>query len=496
MKKKVVLFIVLSFFLLSLPILFIGCNEKSQVYFTKYKLNLTFIDENYTLEGQENVEYYNNSDNMFEFLCFHLYPNAYREDAKNKIVSVSNMQKAYPNGESYGNIDILEVKSGQETLNYEITGQDKNILKIMLKNELYPDERVELSIKFIVKLANINHRLGYGENTINCANFYPIACVYNNGKGFNEDLYHSNGDPFCSECSNYEVNINYPSEYFLASSGQVEKSENIGNLRKNTIKCEKIREFSFILSKLFKISSEKVGNTIVNYFGYKEDENLIDCLKVSVKALKTFNKLFGEYPYEVLNIAKSNFAYGGMEYPNLVLISDDIQIQKDYEYVIIHEIAHQWWYGVVGNDQYNHAWMDEGLAEFSTLLFFKENPDYGENFIDLLDGCEKNYKFFEKIYKKTTGEVDGRMDRPLHEFKTEPEYSQCTYTKGVLLFNSIMSTVGERKFYKALQNYYSEFAYMIAYPEDMIASFSSSTGYDLEGFIKSWLNGRVIIGEN
>jgi len=56
-------------------------------------------------------------------------------------------------------------------------------------------------------LPNINHRFGYGDNTVNFGNFYPVACVYENGKGFIQDLYHSNGDPFYSECSNYEVEI-------------------------------------------------------------------------------------------------------------------------------------------------------------------------------------------------------------------------------------------------------------------------------------------------
>ena len=363
-------------------------------------------------------------------------------------------------------------------------------MQVSLSQFLNPNESVMLKIVFASYLPNINHRFGYGENTVNFGNFYPVLCVYEDG--FCEELYHYNGDPFYSEIANYDVTLKFPSEYKMASSGELISSENYDNLTKNRLKCEKIRDFSFILSKLFKKVSKNIDNTIVNYYGYCEDNNLDMCLQTCANSLQTFNRLFGDYPYSELSIAKSNFAYGGMEYSCFVIISDKIMGQDDIDYVIVHEIAHQWWYGVVGNDEYNHAWMDEGLTEFSSYLFFKENESYGKDYRQMIENANKNYKYFEKIYKNVTGSVDGRMDRPLDEFNTQPEYVQCTYTKGVLMFDSIMQNVGERKFLRALQDYYRNFRFKIAKPDDMINSFSKSTGRNLEGYIKSWIEGKVI----
>ena len=302
--------------------------------------------------------------------------------------------------------------------------------------------------------------------------------------------YSSNGDPFYSDVANYSVSISYPEKFLLASSGQVLSEKCQDGLKKAQIEGKKIRDFCIVLSDKFKTVSSKCGNVNINYF-YYNDPSPEQSISIASKAVETFNNLFGMYPYTVLNIVETNFLNGGMEYPNLVMVSDDLKSSADYSYVIVHELAHQWWYGVVGNDEYNHAWMDEGLTEYSTLLFYKENSDLGVKFEDLVSSANKSYKLFVDVYTRVNGKVDTSMDRSLAKFDTEPEYVQCTYTKGVLMFNSLRETVGDKKFYKALKDYYKRFSYKNASPADMIASFSSSTGYNLESFFNSWLNGEV-----
>ena len=492
MKKGLFIGLVFAFIISTVLTLF-SCSFENENKLNSYELTLNFDDNTMTLEGQERIEYVNNSDNMFTNLFFHLYPNAFREGAKNTIVSQLDKDDAYPNGESYGQITINKVYNEQGDLDFVIEGEDKNILNISLQEELYPDEKVVIKIDFVVSLANINHRLGYGENTINFGNFYPIACVYENGKGFSKDLYHSNGDPFYSDCSNYNVLVTYPSSYKLASSGEIVNTTQDEDKVCSEILGTNIRDFCFVLSKKFEIVITKVDGIDVYYYGYVNDDNLQSCLEISAKAITTFNDLFGDYPYSQISVVKSNFVQGGMEYPNIVLISDKYKQQEDYNYVIVHEIAHQWWYGVVGNDEYNHAWQDEGLAEYSTLLFFRENSDYGIDFDSCINNTLTSYKLFEKIYLQVTGEVDGRMDRPLNEFKTEPEYVQCTYNKGVLLFNTIEETIGENKFLKTLKTYYKSFKFKNASPADMISCFNKVYGQQIETLFYSWIEGKVVI---
>ena len=457
-----------------------------------YSLKLSFDEENHLLSGNEKVTYYNNSENMFNSLYFHLYPNAFREGSKLSVVSTTDFAKAYPNGQSYGNIEIKNVYNGVYQFKYSLQGEEMNILEVKLEKPLYPDEKVEINIDFDVTLANVNHRLGYGENTINFGNFYPIACVYEDGKGFSMSPYHSNGDPFYSECANYEVEISYANGFEIASTGSAISQKEENGFKTATFKGENVRDFAFVLSKNFEKVSKKVDGVNVNYYGYKGDKNLDNPLKVSADALKTFNNYFGEYPYKELNVVKTNFVHGGMEYPELVYISDDISDEKDLNYVIVHEIAHQWWYGVVGNDEYNHAWIDEGLAEYSTLLFFEENKSYGENYKTMIANAQKNYLTFEDVFEKVTGEVDRRMDRPINEFATEPEYSLLTYTKSVLMFNSLRDLLGKNRLKKVFRNIYEDYQFKIISPEELIALFVREGGREMESFFNNWLQGKII----
>ncbi len=460
----------------------------------KYTLDLEYEENSHTLLGEEVVEYFNSSENMFTTLSFHLYPNAFREGSKTPVVSSNNFSEAYPNGDSYGNIEIAKVTFVDGSpATYDICGEDENILSVTLKEELYPQESVALNISFKTTLANTNHRLGYGENTINLGNFYPIACVYEDGVGFSQNAYHSNGDPFYSQCADYDVTLRYHQKFSLASSGKQMEVSNEGEMVAVKIEGRNIRDFCCVLSERFEKATSTVGKVEVNYFGYAGDGNLQECLQTGIDAMTTFQELYGEYPYSQISIVKSNFVHGGMEYPNIVLISDTIEGQADINYVIVHELAHQWWYGLVGNDQYNHAWIDEGLAEFSTLLFFKHNESYGEDYEELVDGATESYKLFEKIYTKVTGSVDGRMERGLRDFSTEPEYVQCVYTKGVLMFDALRELVGEKKLLSTLRGICGDYKYKTISSAEFVAEFVSSCGRSMEGFFESWLSAKVII---
>ena len=491
LKKTKIVLIIALFICIAAPIL-VGCQKQDDVKFkNQYNLTLEYDSTAMALKGEENVKYFNTSENSFEQLFFHLYPNAFRKEAKNKVVSISNWDKAYENGESYGCISILSVcYADNSNADFSIGGEDANILIVDLQEELFPDECVEIIINFEVKLAMINHRLGVGENTINFGNFYPIACVYEDGKGFSQNLYHSNGDPFYSECANYNVKVRYKSVFDIASTGDIVEQRTEDEFTITVIEAKNVRDFCFVLSANFDKVSQEEGNTTINYYGYKNDENMQKCLTIAVDAVRTFNEMFGLYPYSQLSVVKSNFIHGGMEYPNIVLVSDIVN-QEDCEYVIVHEIAHQWWYGVVGNDQYNHAWQDEALAEYSTLLFFEKNSQYGLNYDEMIDSATQSYKTFAKVYKNVNGFVDGIMDKSLCEFQTEPEYVQCTYTKGVMMMDSIRNSIGYKKLIKALKKYYNENQFLIARPEDLIAVFNKVSGGEMEGFIRSWLDDKV-----
>ena len=182
-----------------------------------------------------------------------------------------------------------------------------------------------------------------------------------------------------------------------------------------------------------------------------------------------------------------------MEFPNLVYVSNDVSNVDSYQQVIIHEIAHQWWYSMVGNSAYNYGWLDEGLTEYSTILFYDHHPEYKVNKDTLISNAYSSYNLFISLSEKVNGEVDTSMSRALCDYNTEQEYVYVAYVKGMLLFDSLREIVGAKKFQKCLQNYFDEYKFQNVTPDNLIASFEKTTKTDLKNYFDSWIEGKVVL---
>lgn len=488
--KKLLLVFALCFTLLA------GCGNTGELNLKResknlntYTMDLTYNTDN-TLMGKQSLTYTNRSDVDLNHLSFHLYPKAFSQGAVNKPVTSANESKAYPNGVSYGDIEILASKVNGETTDHTLSGVDNNVLNVGLSNTLEPTQKVTVELEYKVYVPNINHRFGYGENAINMANFYPVVAVIENGE-FVLDPYNSNGDPFYSDCSNYNVTLTVPNTFKVASTGTQTNVENLEEQNVYNISANCVRDFAFVLSEKFEVVTAQVENTTVFYY-YYDDQELDKNLQASVDALTTFNKLFGKYPYSTLSVVKTNFVHGGMEYPNLVYISDQAE-GADYTNVIVHEIAHQWWYGVVGSNAFDYPWLDEGLTEYSTALFYEENPSYGVDVKELIKNTNNSYVTFVDLYTDVLGKVDTSMNRSLDEYNTEPEYVYMTYVKGMLLFDNLCTLVGRDKFIDSLQAYYSTYALQNVTPENFVQIMEKVCGRELESYINTWVEGKVVI---
>lgn len=482
--------------LLLLPLVFIftGCKGSELEEISKELSNFTMdivYNTDHTLSVKQNLEYKNETDTSLDNLMLHLYPRSFREGAKSTVISKLNYDKCYYNGRSYGDINITKVIVEDIEKEVSITGNDEDILDIKFDTNLAPDDTTEIYLEYTVTLPNINHRFGYGESTINIANFYPIPCMYEDGN-FVIDSYHYNGDPFYSSVSNYSITISAPSTLKLASTGNIISQEQIENNTIYSIEAKVVRDFALILSDKYSLLTDNINNIQVNYYYYK-NQYPSECLQASLDAVTTFNRLFGTYPYSVLNVVEADFVHGGMEYPNLVFISDSVENQSDFINVIVHEIAHQWWYGVVGNNEYQYGWLDEGLTEYSTLLFYEENPGYNVDTKELIKTTTNSYATFVEVYDKVFGKVDSSMNRRLDEYNNESEYVYIAYVKGMLIFDNLRELLGKDKFLKCLQTYYEDNKYSIATPDSMIFSFENCSKTPLREFFLSWIDGKVTI---
>ena len=379
----------------------------------------------------------NSGENALEALKFELYPNAFREDAEFAPVSGIYKNAAYYAGMNYGGIAISSVENAA---GFEINGEDKNILTVTLEEPLYPDEAVTLGIDFEVTIPAVNHRFGVGQHNVNLANFYPVLCARTES-GFYECVYSSNGDPFVSECADYDVTLVIPEEYTAVWGGTGEWTAANGKKTCHAV-FENVRDVAFVLGKELRSVSADADGVSVEYW-YFSDTSPDRTLKVATDSLSYFSRTFGKYEYPRYVVVQTDFPYGGMEYPALSMISSALK-ESEVPAVVAHETAHQWWYAMVGNNQFEAAWQDEGLAEYSSALFLGAYPEYGGSYEEFVRRSENSYRAYYSVSSQISGEADTSMTRPLTAYSGDYEYRNLAYDKGVILFDRVRAVTGDR----------------------------------------------------
>lgn len=453
---------------------------------SNYTINAVFNDENKMLEVTQTVDYCNRYDVELNSLYFHLYPNAYREGARFSPITASEEADAYPNGKSYGGISINSLKVNGVSRVVDIGGQDDDILIVNFDKYLMPTERIEITLSFIVNIPNVRHRLGYIDNVINLGNFYPIACMYENGE-FDSSPYYANGDPFYSDVSNYKVNITAPSKYTAAMSGKATKTISGAN-NIWTAENSAVRDFAIVLGE-FKTLTKMCGDVEVSYY-YNNDAQAQSSLDIACDSITTFNDMIGKYPYKSFAVVQTHFLALGMEYPCLVYITDSDKINGEmYRDTIVHETAHQWFYGIVGNDQVKYAWVDETITEYAATLFYEKNPVYNIRYNARIADALGAYVLYCDM--NSVG-LNTKMTRRLPEFRSSVEYTVMTYIKGQVMLDTLRTLLGDAAFFQAFKNYFSQNYLKFSKPDNFIAAFESASKRDLSGFFETWTSGKEV----
>ena len=440
----------------------------------EYTIDVIYDDETNRILCNESLVYINNTKNTLDKVYLHIYPNAFSE--KNSVpFEKSEMRRAYPNGFNEGYIDIKSVLSENNKLQSKITGDKNDILEVKLERLLKAGESVKIDLKYNVKLPNCLGRFGYGENTINVTNWFPIACVYDD-KGWNLKSYEAVGDPFYSDTSNFEVKILAPAKYKLATTGKITEKKTDNERILYTIDGKMVRDFAFILSDKFIVSQANYKDININSYNLNEKMSQ-ESVDIAKKSIEIFSELFGDYPYDTYSVVASDFFIGGMEYPMLVMIDESLYNRENkflLEYVIAHETAHQWWYSVIGNDEINEPWIDEALTEYSTVLYFekKYGKETGDKLMKTMQVQTRNYKA-SNMFKATT------------DYKDSSEYSLNVYTKGAVVFNEIRKEVGDEVFFNTLKEYYETYKFKNVNGTQFIDLWKSK-GIDIEKIIKKF----------
>ncbi len=462
-----------------------GCKNKENSR-SRYEITAEYIPENRTVAGTVKVSFENCTDNEIPVLKFQMYPNAYREDALYKPVQTAYASSAYYAGESYGEMVISSVNGAK---NWEVMGEDENILYAYLERSLFPGDKVVLDIGFMTKLAFVNHRTGITKHNVNLGNFYPVLCGIKED-AFVETAYYSDGDPFYTDSADYKLNLTLPKDYVVASTGDLEGERTLESKKVYTMSALNARDFALVLSKDFRVEYAEVNGKTLSYYYYSDDKPKATMDTIE-ECFAFFEESYGEYPYPQYSVVQTGFCYGGMEYACLSFINDKLTGSERVR-VIVHETAHQWWYSAVGSDQINEAWQDEGLAEYSTLCFFEAYEKYGFTREGLVAEAMKEYRSYYDVYGSVLGRTDTRMSRHLKEYISDYEYRCLAYDKALVMLDTLRKSVGDEKFSSALRKYYKNNLFRIASAGDLIASFEKC-GVDVGGFFASFLEGKAIL---
>lgn len=453
-----------------------------QANLTQYIINAQYYDEDKTITGTEAVDYLNTDDVALKELDFHLYPNAFKDQNKLPFTK-EELPLAYPYGFKPGFIEIKNITyNGNIPIAYEIDADNQEVLKVMLPKELQKGDRIKLNIDFKVQLPPSTGRFGYGKNTVQIANWYPIVSVYDKN-GWNNDPYYTLGDPFYSDVANYRVTFTVPQNMVVATTGVIKAEKTSSGNKTLTIDAQKVRDFAMVLSPKFKVVEGNVDGIKIKSYYFTEDYGN-KALKFAMDAVKFYNSYIGKYPYNQYSVVQSDFYMGGMEYPNIVMISKDLYSKNNIfnlEYVIAHETAHQWWYGAVGNNEVKEAWLDEGLTEYTTIMYIERY--YGKATADEVWNSIVSGEFDK--YLKTNS--DSSMVKTLADFKGWSDYTNIVYNKGAMVFQELRDLIGDKEFKEALNKYYEKYKYKNATTQDLIDVVDSVTGKDTGGFFQEWL---------
>jgi len=467
--------------------------KEEQPVYTPPKRHVYDIKANYDgknkLQAKMNLTYVNNTGNTQKELYFHLYPNMFLSSKRVPFFK-EDFYRAFPQGFSSGCIKINEIKQDGKDITWSMMHDDE-ILHVTLENPINPEEISNIYMQFELTVPKARFRFGYqtfGNNkiTMSLGNWYPILAVYKGGR-WSLDKHLAVGDCTYSDISDYTVSFTVPKDFTVAASGVLKDNHTSDDKAVFVYSIDKIREFAAAISNNYQTASEVLdGIKITSYFHPEDKRGGFMALNVAKYALAIFNEAFGKYPYPELRIAEANYYPGGMEFPTFIMMDSarykEVNLSNtSLERSTAHEVAHQWWYNMVGNDQINEPWLDEGITEFSTAYYFEKR--YGD------PGRES---YFSRQVDTTIDFIKNNprhMLDPLPLFKSHSEYFAEVYVSGVLFYEDMRSRIGEENLLDFFKSYLETFKYKNVNLQEFI-EFIKSKKYEAldESFYNKWFN--------
>ena len=518
--KYVFFFILLTFICIN--------NTLCQEYFQQevnYKINVRLDDTDHVLYADETIEYINNSPDTLSFLYFHLWPNAYKDNstAFNRQ-NLENMSTEFhfSNAERRGYISDLDFKINNKVVRWEYDPENIDICMIFPDQPVKPGEKIIISTPFKVKIPAPFSRLGHYKQSYQITQWYPKPAVYDK-YGWHQMPYLNQGE-FYSEFGSFDVSITVPENYVVAATGNLQNKEELQWLEQKiketreissfgdykvfpasekeikTLRYteENIHDFAWFADKRYHVLSGEVelphtGRKVRTWVMFTDYEGSLwkDAVEYVNDALYYYSLWNGDYPYDNCTAVEGALgAGGGMEYPTITIIGG-CGNAFTLETVIMHEVGHNWFYGMLGSNEREYPYMDEGLNTFNEMRYIQHKyPDKklfaeytGNKDVDILGidkYVHKNMYYFSYLFSARRG-----TDQPanLHSWDYSMiNYATISYHKAALSFNYLKEYLGEKEFDRIMQKYFNTWKFRHPYPDDLQQIFAENTDKDVQWF--------------
>jgi len=491
-----------------------------------FTIEVKLDDRNHMLRGNETFEYINNSPDTLRFLYIHLWPNAYRTRTTalaRQLARDGNFILFGTLKDNKGYIDSLNFKVDGERAIWSSDEKHIDIARLDLTKPLAPGGRILVTTPFVVKLPSGSiSRLGHVGESYQVTQWFPKPAVYDRD-GWHPMPYLSQGE-FYSEFGSFDVSITLPENYVVGATGDLQNESELNFLdslavrgtdrpdllelkgfppsanRMKTIRYvqSQVHDFAWFADKRWMVLKGEVttphsGQAVTTWAMFtpaqkKLWEKAPEYLHDAVHYYSLWN---GDYPYKQVTAVDGTIsAGGGMEYPNVTVIGHSGNA-RSLETVIMHEVGHNWFYGILGSNERMNAWMDEGLNSFNEERYMETK--YPAANLGEAIGLGASFKLFtlDQFPQRSLADLMYRfnasrnLDQPLQchaEHFTSINYGGIVYKKTALLMFYLKTYLGEEMFDRCMRSYFEEWKFKHPGPEDFREVMERVSGKNLDWF--------------
>lgn len=429
----------------------------------RYTISARIDPEKRTIAGELRLEYTNRADAPLDRIYFYLFPNlpefGGRLDIHNATVDDVSVRMRYESNRFLLRLDLpAPLPSGASTgvlLDFSATAP------------------LDASQRYY---AAFNRERG----VLALASALPMAARRVDG-AWQLAMPLFRGDLVTSDTALYDVTLTIPAAWTAVTTGTAIESQNDGVSQTTRFVSGPQRDFTIVLTRFPSISTDVDGTRITSYFRPEHAEGGRMALDAAANALRVFNRRFGPYPLTELDIVPIDARkFLGVEYPGLIMIDRRLYAgeREGLEIIVAHEVAHQWWYSLVGNDVQNEAWLDEGLTSFAQVVYQEETRG--------ALAAERELDGFRAAYLRARqAGRDAPLKRPVSALRGN--YTAIAYAKGALFFQALRIRIGEPAFDRFLHDYYAAFRYRIASSDDVRTVAERACDCNLSDFYRDWV---------